>query len=584
MLSFAIPNEFLLFGSPFIGFFSLTPLYIMLSKAKSYREAFWLCFLNGALTHFLSSFWLGNFMGYAAFTLGASGIGTGFVEGFLSFFFYYFIAIFTKQTKLEETCGKKTFFLQFRIIWFASLYSVWEWVKSTGFLGYPWGTVSMTAFKWPLITQIADITGVYGITWLFAFFSAIIGEGSLIIENFSISEGKPQLADAYKKIFSVGAVFLGITTFYGIYQYTLQRVPVKYMNTVFVQQSRDPWEKTEKARAATITLSQKLSEEKITEFADEGITTDLVVWSEAVLQKRFPKKSTLNYYATFPEDEPLFDFIKRMGTPFIIGGPYVLNDWRHEYGNSALLFDRNGILSGSYQKMHLVPFAELIPYRQFDFVRILIKKLAGFSYGWTPGKKPVLFEIPLSGPYSSPTPIFSLVPDSKKEKTTSVKISTPICFDDSAAEVCRALFFAGSEIFVNITNDSWSKTDSAEIQHFVVAHYRAIEYRTTLARSANAGYSVVVDPAGKVLADMPLFTPDAMAVKVPIFERKITIYAKFGNWLPEICAILAAAFIIYSECRTKEKIEYISTECLVNGFWLSELEEQWKVDWTNWNI
>ena len=85
MLALAIPNEILPFGSPLAGLFALTPLYIALIKSKSSGEAFWLCALQGAITHLLSSFWLGNFYGVAAFTLGASDIGTGILEPFLLF-------------------------------------------------------------------------------------------------------------------------------------------------------------------------------------------------------------------------------------------------------------------------------------------------------------------------------------------------------------------------------------------------------------------------------------------------------------------------------------------------------------------
>ena len=130
-------------------------------------------------------------------------------------------------------------------------------------------------------------------------------------------------------------------------------------------------------------------------------------------------------------------------------------------------------------------------------------------------------------------------------------IATPICFDDTAAEVCRAMFLSGSEAFVNVTNDAWSKTESAEIQHAVVAHYNAIEYRTTLARATNAGYTVVIGPNGKVLDSLPLFTECALSTEIPIFEREITIYAMFGNWLPISLSIAAALYILYRFFKEK---------------------------------
>ena len=173
LISLAIPNELLDFGSPTIGLFSLVPFYLALFSSKSYKTSFWLAFLHGFVTHLLSSFWLGNFAGFAIFTLGASDIGTGFFEAFFGLAFYFPILFSKKDSSLTFHSGKNHFAVPFRIFWFAFIYTIWEYCKSTGFLAYPWGTISMTAYKWPLITQISDITGVYGVTFLFTLFSAI---------------------------------------------------------------------------------------------------------------------------------------------------------------------------------------------------------------------------------------------------------------------------------------------------------------------------------------------------------------------------------------------------------------------------
>ena len=114
----------------------------------------------------------------------------------------------------------------------------------------------------------------------------------------------------------------------------------------------------------------------------------------------------------------------------------------------------------------------------------------------------------------------------------------------------------GSEVFINITNDSWSKTKSAEFQHFVVASFRAIEMRTTLVRSTNSGYSAVVNPAGTVLFDMPLFTADSLYAKVPVYKREMTPYALLGNWIPLLCGVfLLTSFILAVFFRFKEDHE-----------------------------
>lgn len=589
LIAAAIPNELFLFGSPAIGAIALFPLYVAVHRTSKISSAFWLFFLHGATAHLLSSFWLGNFHGFALFTLGASDIGTGFFEAMLGLGFYYPILMRTKTHALAELSGKHAFSVPFRIVWFAGIYTIWEYCKSTGFLAYPWGTLSMTAFRWPAVTQIADITGPYGVTFLFAMISACTAEGTFVLARTYQPDGKTAAAKAFLNTCAALFTAVVLVLMYGAYNLSVERRPVKIMNTVLVQQNRDPWAKREEDN---ILLAQQLTKDALDEFRRIGTECDLVVWSEAVLSKRFPAAET--YYTYFPTEAPLLPFVKNSRVPFIIGGP-VKFDGDHRYGNSALLIDKNGMYTGAYTKMHLVPFAELIPGREYEAVRKFIRKIAGFSYGWTPGKKPVLFEIPLSGrpETESEFDIISIAGTQKNAEKDSVIISTPICFDDSANEVCRALFRCGSEVFVNITNDSWSKTKSAEIQHFVVAHYRAIEYRTTLLRAANAGFTVVVSPTGRILDSLPLFEEGALAYSVPVYKRQMTLFARFGNWLPHSLIALAFIFIACTVLRSRRN-DSLGREITVRLVphpeeWYARFESMmtdsaYSIDWSNWNM
>lgn len=595
MLALGIPNDLFLYGLPIAGLFSAAPLYIAINTSRSYKTAFLCGYLQTALCHLLSSFWLGNFRGFAIFTLGASLAGTGFIGGFISFIAYFPVLYSKKSNSLSELSGKKLFSVPFRILWFTCVYLIYEWCKSTGFLAYPWGTVSMSAFRWPLITQIADITGIWGVSFLFVFFSSCLGEGSLILGKIQNSEAKRELFISLRNTFLCCVSFFLLSSIYGAYQILKERLPEKTMNTVLVQQNNDSWSRNQKVN---IQISEFLSDEGIQELQDNyNEDADLVVWSEAVLSKRFPAAE--NFYNYYPENEPLLPFISEKKSPFLIGGPYVINDDKKDYGNGALLFDKNGKFRGVYTKMHLVPFAELIPGRQYEAVRNFVKKIAG-SYGWAPGEKPVIFEIPLGSVQPKAKTDFDVVSlleknQNEKQKQNFARITTPICFDDSAIEVMRAMFLAGSECFVNITNDSWSKTKSAETQHFVVAHYRSIEFRTTTIRAANAGVTAVVSPTGKVLASLPLFEQGVLAYKVPIFKRQMTIFARFGNWLPHLCVITCLAFVIFNlSLQNRENMESfeISIDLVHHKIewyekyeqFTSQYEDLFSVNWNNWNF
>ena len=78
-------------------------------------------------------------------------------------------------------------------------------------------------------------------------------------------------------------------------------------------------------------------------------------------------------------------------------------------------------------------------------------------------------------------------------------------------------------------------------------------------RSTNAGYSVVVNPAGTVIADQPLFEDSSLAYDVPIYKRELTPYARFGNWLPYCCIVLFVLVSIVMACTFTDD-DYIPSE------------------------
>ncbi|MCR5724701.1 MAG: apolipoprotein N-acyltransferase [Treponema sp.] len=565
----SIANEIYTFGFPLLALFSLIPLYLALHHAKTYSRAFLISALQALITHMLSSYWLGNFYGFALFTLGASAAGTAGWHGLFGFLYFWMFSKLDsrKSSALAVRAGRLDFAIPCKILLFSSLYTIWEWCKSNGFLGYPWGTVSMAAYRWRLITQIADITGSYGVTFLFAFFSALFAEGLLLLEALPHAITPFRLQAAWKQTAKAFAALSVAALCYGTVEYVRPRKPLKMMNAILVQQNHDPWGIGDRQ---AITVSENLTDAGLAEFEADGKTPDVAVWSEGVLSRHFPAASA--YYTTHPEDKPLISYIKEKRIPFVIGGTYTFNKKKHQNANAAILFDKNGKTAGFYAKLHLVPFAERIPGVEYEWVRNIILKLAGFSYGLTQGYKSVLFEIPLNQEAlydAEKTEIVSLTQPKPQKKTTAL-VSTPICFDDAFSTVCRKLFLAGSEVFINLTNDSWSQTNSAELQHFIVSSYRAIEFRTTLARATNSGYTTVVSPTGKPLQSLKLFESASLAAEIPIYERKMTVYARFGDWLPKTLAVLAFLLLVHTELKERESERPVATDrSRLLGIWFT---------------
>lgn len=559
MLSAAIPNEFYLFGCPIFTLIAFIPLYLIFNKIKDFKLAFTAFFVQTLTTHLISSFWLAFFKDFAIFTLGASALGTACIGGAFGLYFYLPYNTTFSQNKLNENSLKLELFSSpvFRILYFSVIYTLYEWAKSSGFLGYPWGTVSSAMYKWPLIMQTASVTGTYGITFVIIMFNAVASEFLMLYYgNCSLQKSKYNQTVQTAKLLGMLIVLMLV---HGLYQYDKVRKPIKELTAIMVQQNSNPWD--EDTDEKSILVSQKLTQEKITELEMQNRSADLVIWSEGCLHRNFPAGET--YYEWFPPEKPLVDFVKEIEVPCIFGGAVTRTKKttvdgkkveRRLYFNSALLFDADGHYRGYYPKNHLVPFAEALPFMEIPAIHAFMQKVVGISAGWTPGDQYVYFNVPCRITENFKLPGVKNIDLNKsyyqqnlEEKTPyTVKLATPICFDDAFTDIMRPLFLNGCELFVNITDDSWSLKKSSEIQHFVIASYRAIEYRTTLIRSANAGYSVVVDPAGKVIADQPLFEESSMVCDVPVYEHKMTTYARFGNWLPYLCIIIFVLCCLYA--------------------------------------
>ncbi|MBR5932948.1 MAG: apolipoprotein N-acyltransferase [Treponema sp.] len=514
LLSLSVPNEFFKFGLPFAGFICLVPHYIALQKASSTRFSCFLCFVQCLLTHVFSSFWLANFKNFAIFTLGASALATGVIHCVFGFLFYL-----PKKVKGTSWISHKCF----RILWFSAVYTVFEFIKCSGFLAYPWGTLPMSCYHFKYLSQIVDITGVRGLTLILSLSSAVCAEFILdIIENKSL---KTSFSVNKIPVFSILLLVL-TADLYGIFQYNRKRIPEKALNTILIQQNADPWIADEDA--TSIKISQKLTDRAISEFTDKiKLNPDLIVWSEGIL--RFPLPEGIYYYSQVPSGNPLIRSINRNNCPIIIGAPYTIDYEELKFSNSAILFGQNGEIRDHYEKIKLVPCAEYIPFTQFEPVRKILKKLVGFANGWIPGTEFKCFDIPL-----------------RNEEGQSVKVSVPICFEDAFGYINAGFKKQRAEVLINITDDSWSLTKSAEYQHYVVSWFRAIEFRTTLVRSTNSGFTCVVDPAGRLRENLPLFEENYLCARVPVYKSCMTFYLIMGEWLSYILCAFIVIFIIYS--------------------------------------
>jgi apolipoprotein N-acyltransferase len=218
------------------------------------------------------------------------------------------------------------------------------------------------------------------------------------------------------------------------------------------------------------------------------------------------------------------EYLSEKDIPFLIGNddarmdpvknPNGFEKYRVDY-NAVLLFEK-GQLAEIYRKLHLVPFTEHFPYeKQFpSFYKALLKAETHF---WESGDEETLFTIP------------------------GFSFSTPICFEDTFGYLSRNFVRNGAGILINLTNDAWAKSLSAQNQHLTMAIFRAVENHRSLVRSTVSGQTCAVDPTGRITAIAPAFTEAWLNVNVPLV-KKTTIYTLYGDYLG--IAFVIAAFIL----------------------------------------
>ncbi len=496
LMTLAVPNEIFKHGLAPLGFVALIPLYVAMIELPGPKSAALVAGLFGALQHALTSFWLWFFKDFRIWTLGSTTLAYFVVYAVLGLYIWLIL----------DRGGRA------RPLGFVLLWTAFEFQKSIGFLGYPWGLLPYSLTDALPLLQIADLTGLYGITAFLAACNSAIAELLLGIG----SSRKGSLPPRARLGYSAAALALVLLSLgYGLVRMSTPIPRVGSLDAVLVQQNTDPWAEGDEENAVATDI--RLAREAL---ANAPRRPDLILFSETSLLH--PYAESRSYYNQRPAADPLIPFIRQSGTWLFTGAPVVINWTTFEATNSAILIDPQTTLVKSYAKIHPVPFAEAIPFMEYPGFKKFMQKVVGLESGWAMGKEFVVFDLPT--------------------KEGRVRFGSPICFEDAFADVCRNFSLGGADLLINLTDISWSKTESAEIQHWAAARFRAIEARKTLVRSTNGGVSCVVGPFGETLDSLPLFVSASKFVEAPIYRTASpTPYIEWGDWFASASLLLSAA-------------------------------------------
>ena len=402
-----------------------------------------------------------------------------------------------------------------------------EYVRSFLMTGFPWLFIGHTQYKYLSIIQIADITGVYGISFLIILINAAITDLIVFIKS----------GQKYKQMsfFLLTAVYpiamVSIVMFYGIL--CLKNNNYKEGPNVSVVQGNihqsvknDP---NEIQQVKNLQNYLKLSELLVQE--DEKV--ELVVWPETMAP------GLLNVNADFTgrnidriTQNSIENLAYSLNSRMIIGSTAIeIEHGEQTFYNSAFYIDNEGFITNRYDKIHLVPFGEYTPLKKyFPF----LTKLVPYEVSLSHGKKKVTFDLIC-------------------QNTDSYKFGVLICYEDTVPTLVREFVNEGVDFMVNITNDGWFGKSAELDQHLAIMVFRAVENRVGMVRAANTGISAFININGYIYDKLKSDNGEYKEVEGTLTNKVMvngettkTWYTKNGDIFAIICLTMSCIILLCS--------------------------------------
>lgn len=405
-----------------------------------------------------------------------------------------------------------------------------EWLRAQlGDLAFPWLGLGHSLTGFPALIGFADIGGARAVTvWLTAI-NGVLAEWWLA--GWRLRWRRWSLALAGLVLLPVG---YSLIRWHTLETRTAARVVVVQPNI-----PEDLKLEREVAEDSSRTALDNLTRAALADSSP----VDLVVWPETALP---------DYFRLAGEWMRWSARLARSHDAAILFGAHDFeryDDEEYDTYNAALLLNSGGAPAGVYRKNYLVPIVERVPFIPVNWLRSLRTKLGGR-------------QVPLIGDLGAFLRYFGGFGRGGEEPVMSVdgaRFGVLICYESIFPQLSRAYRRGGADFLVNITNDAWfgreqpiwSRT-SALTQHPSHMVMRAIENRVGVARAANTGISLFVDPLGRRHAATPLFQPAARTATVQTTEG-LTLYTWFGDWPGTLGAASAVGLLAASWWRRRRR-------------------------------
>jgi len=437
-----------IFNLEFLAWFGFVPLFFAI-QGKSKSKAFLFSFITGVIFWCGTIYWL-HHVSWPGFILLVLYLSLYF--GFFGIFFVL-LSINDKRSTINV--------LLIPVAWV-----LLEWLRSTGPTGFGWALLGYSQYLNLPIIQIADITGVWGVSFL------------VMMVNFAIWKALFKVKEYFDlELLIIFGLFICVLS-YGYYKLyfkpsTLNLKPVKIS---IIQGNIPQYQKWDEDFQQNIFNRYEM----LTKEAAR-MRPDLIIWPESSLPWIVDENSRGIRSITRLAKEVKVPILAGV----VAGGSARSESDMPSYYNSAMLISENGEILQQYNKLHLVPFGEYIPFeRHIPFIREYIDKPIG---DYSPGNKYTVFD----------------------HKT---KFGVLICFEDIMPHLAKRFVKKGADLLVNITNDAWFMKTSAPYQHAQPSVFRAIENRVPVVRCANTGLSCFIDRFGRIYDKVRVDNEDIFVV------------------------------------------------------------------------
>lgn len=467
--------------------------------------------------------------------------------------------------------------LVFPIVWIAV-----EWQRAHGPLAFPWFLLGHTQVRLLTLIQIADIGGAYVVSFVVAVVNGWLADRIIwaLQQRCSPSTTIP----ARIPLGAVATVLvLGMTILYGWYQLN-QRV-VGPGPRLAVLQGDFLLTPTETSGNDTPT-KKALYRDLLATAAGRRPRPDMLVMPETPWPQylnREVRQPKQDYYH-FPHAErsarashqEIRKWVEEAQAALVVGGfsldPRPLSSWLASDSYNSAFFYRPGVEEpGRYNKIHLVPFGEVVPFRDSEHFRWLYRFLNDGP--WNPWGQPRNAErgfrwptFPLndwkpfgeggydySMSYGQEYKVFEFPVPSLDQRPSRFGIT--ICYEDVVPSIFRRFVLDEQgnkqvDFMLNISNDGWFGYSTQQAQHLVACAFRAVENRVPIARAVNTGISGFVQSDGSwhnIVSPSPRdLAPGGSGVSVDQLppDPRVTVYSRIGDAFAVSCVLIAVVGVL----------------------------------------